>query len=84
MNLLQIIKRHEKGASISVESAFSLISQYVFDLTNEYPSDIRFQNGNNMHMQQINYAMGVAAKYFDENKANLSFALDRARKLEKK
>jgi len=84
MNLLQIIKRHEKGASISVQEALLLISQYVFDVSGEYPKEGRFQNGNEKHLQQINYALGVAVAHFEKNKANLSLALSRARKLEKK
>lgn len=83
MNLLNIIKRHGKGATVSVEEAFLIISEYVFDVIGEYPKNVTFQNGNNKHMQQISHALSVAVNYFDENRANLGLAIVRVREVKK-
>ena len=79
MNLLNIIKRHSKGASVSVKDAFDIIGEYVFDRIGEYPKNQTFQNRNNKHMQQVNHALSVAVQFFSQNEVNLGQALVRTK-----
>lgn len=81
MNILNIIKRHNKGASVSVKEAFHIISEYVYDRTGSYPTKVTFQNGNNKHMQQVNHALNVAVTFFGQNQINLGQALVRTKNL---
>jgi hypothetical protein len=79
MNLINIIKRHNKGASVSVEDAFAIISEYCYDKTGSYPTNVRFQNRNSKHMQQVNHALSVAVLFFSQNEVNLGQALVRTK-----
>ena len=79
MNLINIIKRHNKGASVSVKDAFAIISEYCYDRVGEYPKNQTFQNRNNKHMQQLNHALSVAVLFFSQNEVNLGQALIRTK-----
>ena len=81
MNLLNIIKRHSKGANVSVKDAFTVISEYCYDRVGSYPTKVTFQNRNNKHMQQVNHALNVAVTFFSHNKINLAQALERTKNL---
>ena len=79
MNLINIIKRHNKGASISVKDAFAIINEFIYDRIGSYPTNVRFQNRNNKHMQQLNHALSVAVLFFSQNEVNLGQALVRTK-----
>lgn len=77
MDLVKIINSHKNGESISLNEAFLLIEEYVYDRTGAYTEELKFQNGNPKHIQQLNMAVTESVKYFTVNRVNLAKAVQR-------
>jgi hypothetical protein len=79
MDLVKIIDCHTSGSNISLDEAFLLIEEYVYERTGAYTEELKFQNGNPKHLQQLQMVVAESVKYFTTNRVSLGKAVLRVK-----